>query len=603
MSPLVNCHQIAKTFVSNLLFKELNLSIFKGDRIGIIGPNGAGKSTLLKILAGIEQPDSGTLSVKQQLKIGYVPQDAIFNEETPEKVLSISLHNSNLPDYEREALVGKMLSKLGFENSAQPISELSGGWKKRLSIGIQLIQSPDILLLDEPTNHLDLEGILWLEKFLIRENLTFLVISHDRFFLENTTNKTLELNRSYPEGILLVDGPYSLFLERKDQFLRGQHQYERALANKAREEIAWLKKSPKARTTKAQARVQQTHQLIDELADVKNRNKVTRTQIDFSASERQTRKLLVAKNLSKTVGGRILFKNVDLTLSPGTRLGITGLNGSGKSTLLKILAGILQPDLGTLKYADGIQIAYFDQHRESLPENLSLRHALAADGEFVNYRGQSLHINSWCKRFQFSQARLDLPLNRLSGGEKARVMIARLMLKQADILMLDEPTNDLDISTLEVLEESLMQFPGAVILITHDRYLLDRVSNVIIGLGLDPEPSFFADYHQWETYEQELKKTETPTKSIPKKETKPEKTSAKKLTYAEELERQGMADKIIALETKLEHLHIETEKATQLKDGSKLKEACEALQHAQEELDFLYLRWEELEAKASKIDK
>lgn len=599
MSPLINCYQISKTFGSNLLFKELCLSVFKGDKIGVIGPNGAGKSTFLKILAGLEHPDSGTISVKQQLKVGYVPQDASFTEDTVEKALKAPLLPFALPEYERDALVSKMMSKLGFDNPSQLINELSGGWKKRLSLGIQLIQSPDVLLLDEPTNHLDLEGILWLEKFLIRENLTFLVISHDRFFLENTTNKMLELNRSYPEGLFLVEGSYTLFLERKDQFLKGQQHYERALANKAREEIAWLKKSPKARTTKAQSRVQQTHQLIDELADVKNRNKVTRTQIDFSASERQTRKLLVTKNLTKTLGGKLLFKNVDLTLSPGTRLGIIGLNGSGKSTLLKILAGVLQPDLGTLKYADGIQIAYFDQHREDLPQDLPLRNALAPDGEYVNYRGQSLHINSWCKRFQFSQERLDLPLNRLSGGEKARVMIARLMLKPADILLLDEPTNDLDISTLEVLEESLLQFPGSVVLITHDRYLLDRVSTVLIGLGSTPEPSFFADYHQWESYEQDLKRA-APAAKTQKKETKIEKPIPKKLTYAEELERQGMTDKIVAIETQLEKLHLDAEEATRVQDAIKLKDACEALQKAQDEVDRLYLRWEELENKATK---
>ncbi|MBS4168789.1 ABC-F family ATP-binding cassette domain-containing protein [Parachlamydia sp. AcF125] len=599
MSPLINCHRISKTFGSHLLFDQLNLSIFKGDRIGIVGPNGAGKSTLLKILAGLEQADSGTIATRQKLKVGYVPQDAVFPEGTVGEILRKPLQSHALPDYEQETLVSKMLSKLGFEDPLQSVTILSGGWKKRLSIGLQLIQSPDILLLDEPTNHLDLEGILWLEKFLNRENLTFLLISHDRFFLENTASKMLELNRMFPDGLFLVDGTYSTFLERKDQFLSGQQHYERSLAGKAREEIAWLKKSPQARTTKAQSRVQQAHRLIDELAEIKNRNKATQVQIDFSSTERQTRKLLTVKNLTKTFGNKLLFRKVDFTLSPGMRLGIIGLNGSGKSTLLKMLAKEIEPDVGTLKFAEGVQIAYFDQQREELPLDLSLRHALAPDGEYINYRGQPLHIHSWCKRFQFPSERLDLPLRKLSGGEKARVLIARLMLKPADILLLDEPTNDLDISTLEVLEESLLQFPGAVILITHDRYLLDRVSTTLIGLGLSEEPSFFADYTQWETYQQ-ICKQESEFSRIQKKNKQSEREppKQKKLTYAEELERQGMTDKILTIEAKLEELHKGAEKAS--KDPSKLHATCEELTKTQEKLDQLYARWEELEHKAQR---
>lgn len=601
MSPLINCHQISKTFGSNVLFERLSVSIFKGDRIGIIGPNGAGKSTFLKILAGLETADSGTLSFKQNLKVGYVPQDAVFAPGTVLETLKQPLLHSNLPEYERDSLISKTLSKLGFNNPQQLVQELSGGWKKRLSIGLQLILSPDVLMLDEPTNHLDLEGILWLETFLTRENLTFLLISHDRFFLENTTSKILEINRSFPDGLFLVEGPYSIFLERKDQFLTGQQQYERTLANKARDEIAWLKKSPKARTTKAQSRVQQTHRLVDELAEVKNRNKVSFSQIDFAASERQTRKLLTTKNLTKAMGNKTLFKKIDFTLSPGTRLGIIGLNGSGKSTLLKILAGELAPDAGTIKYADGLKIAYFDQHREELPQHLPLRNALAPDGEYVIYRGQSIHVNSWCKRFQFSQERLDLPLQRLSGGEKARVMIARLMLKPADILLLDEPTNDLDISTLEILEDSLLQFPGAVVLITHDRYLLDRVSTVLIGLGSAEEPTFFADYSQWEAYDQEIKKLENANKNLKKEVKAIEKTAStpKKLTYGEELELKAIPDKMTRIEKQLEELHAQTENAAAMLNPNHLAETCEALQKAQEDLEQLYARWEELENKAA----
>lgn len=599
MSLLLSCQSLAKAHGSRQLFKEVSFGIFQGDKIGMIGPNGAGKSTLLKILAGIDNPDSGTVSFKKSVRIGYVPQTSNYSSQTIEDaVLNAISDQEHLPDYERKTQTAILLSKLGFQNPLQDAQTLSGGWKKRLDLAKVLINSPDILLLDEPTNHLDLEGILWLEKFLQTENIAFIVTSHDRYFLQNVTKKMMELNPVYPQGVYIVEGNYQEFIDKKEEFLEVQQQNEQALSSKVRNEIDWLRRSPKARTTKSNARIQSAGKLIEELDQVKARNKQATSKIDFESTDRQTRKLLTLKNVSKSLGGRLLFSGLDITLSPGMCLGIVGPNGCGKSTLLKLMAQELQPDLGTLKYADDIRIVYFDQYRQQLPPDATLRSALAPEGDTVVYRGQHIHVHSWAKRFLFTLDRMDLPVKQLSGGERARIQIARLMLRPADLLLLDEPTNDLDIATLETLEESLSEFPGAIVLITHDRALLDRLSTNVIGLGLPGEIPILADYRQWEAYV-EQKKPPVPIQS--NKSAPPEKSTAptpqKKLSYKEKKELEQMESSITAVEKKISALHANIEKHTEGQNLAELQKACVELETAQHELESLFQRWQELESK------
>jgi ATP-binding cassette subfamily F protein uup len=498
MTLFLNCQSLNKSFGNRILFDNLCFSIFSGDRIGLTGPNGSGKSTLLKILSGLEKQNSGTISSRKGLKIGYVPQTCEFPEEKPQAILLNTLETEDkMPDYEKELLVQTWLSKLGFKGSEESAARLSGGWKKRLSLAKELLASPDLLLLDEPTNHLDLEGILWLEKFLLKEASSYLLVSHDRYFLQNMVNRTIEINPVYPNGLFAIDGTYAEFLSFKERLLKGQIEQERSIASKARRELSWLRQSPKARTTKSKSRVEDAQAILEELSHIKERNRQKRAGIDFVASKRETKKLLTAKNLSKHVNDRILFRHLDFTLSPGTRIGLMGPNGSGKTTLLKILAGEILADVGTIKKADALQIVYFDQHRMQLPSHITLRQALCPDKDFVTFRQQKIHVNGWCKRFLFSPEILDMPLDKLSGGERARIAIAHLMLQPADLLLLDEPTNDLDIPTLETLEESLVDFPGAVVLITHDRCMLDRICNTLLVFG-DPENNLlFADFSQW----------------------------------------------------------------------------------------------------------
>lgn len=309
------------------------------------------------------------------------------------------------------------------------------------------------------------------------------MISHDRYFLENCTNRIVELGPQYPEGYIKIDGNYSEFLRRKQSFLEGQANHEAALANRMRRELEWLSRGPKARSTKAKYRKDDAQRLQEELQQVRQRNSQNKTvNIDFSGTERKTKKLLELKGIKKSLGNKILFEDVNLILSPGVRLGLLGRNGTGKSTLLHILQGNLEADSGQIKKAEAVKIVLFDQKREQLNLDHSLRKALSPAGDSVVYRGQSIHVNGWAKRFLFRPDQLETPIGKLSGGEQARILIARLMLQPADILLLDEPTNDLDIPSLEILEESLIDFPGSIVLVTHDRYLLDQVTNRILGL-------------------------------------------------------------------------------------------------------------------------
>lgn len=600
MSLLLSCQSLCKAHGSRQLFLDVTFGIFRGDKIGLIGPNGAGKSTLLKVLAGIEKPDSGSVAAKKSLRIGYVPQTSHYPAMPIEQIVLDQCANlDTLSPFEKQTNVAILLSKLGFADPAQDAQTLSGGWKKRLDIAKQLIKEPDLLLLDEPTNHLDLEGILWLESFLKSEVPAYVVTSHDRCFLQNATKRVLELNASYPQGIFDVKGDYAHFIAKKEEFLAYQEQCERSLASKVRSEVEWLRQSPKARTVKASARVQGAGKLIQELSEIRKRNRQSTAKIDFESSERQTRKLLSIKNLCKSLGNRPLIANLDLTVTPGMCIGIVGPNGSGKTTLLRLMARELQPDKGTLKYADDLKIVYFDQHRMHIPENATLREALSPNSDTVVYRGAHIHVNSWAKRFLFDADRMDLPVKQLSGGERARIQIARLMLQPADLLLLDEPTNDLDIPTLETLEESLAEFPGAIALITHDRALLARLANCVIGLGVPGDIPLFADYAQWEDYVDSQRKADAAPQKVqaPARKTEPaaKAPTARKLSYKEKKELEQMEDTIFKVEQEIARCHQIIQELTEKNDLAAMPAACQNLAAEQRELERLFDRWEELE--------
>jgi len=589
---LLSCERLTKSYTSRPLFEDLSFALFEGDHVGLVGPNGAGKSTLLKIIAGGEEPDSGTRAVRKGVRVGYVPQDPVFAPgKTIEDVLFEALADDhNLDDYDKQSRIALALGKSGFMDRSQDSATLSGGWRKRLAIARELARQPDVMLLDEPTNHLDVDAILWLEGLLKSEPKAFVVVSHDRYFLENTARRMLELNRVYPDGLLQVNGHYSDFLERRDELLRNEAAYQETLANLVRREVEWLRRGPKARTTKAKARIQNAEGLIDELAESRSRSVTGTARIDFTASARRTKRLWLARGLCKQLGDRLLVDDLDVLLTPGARLGVLGPNGSGKTTLLRIITGEIAPDKGTVEKADNLRIVYFEQNRESLDPTLTLKRALAPEGDQVVYRDRTLHVASWAKRFLFRTEQLETSVSRLSGGEKARIVLARLMLQPADLLVLDEPTNDLDISTLEVLEDSLLDFPGALVLVTHDRFLIDRVSTSILALDGQGNAEYFADYAQWES--------NRPRPAAPTRDGKPAaKPRAKRLSYKEQREWDTMEATLHAAEDRLSLASIAAHDPSIAADAPLLQQRFAALTAVQAEVDRLYARWAELEGK------
>ncbi|MET0514263.1 MAG: ABC-F family ATP-binding cassette domain-containing protein [Nitrospiraceae bacterium] len=599
---LLSCESVSKTYGVTPLFTELSLALFEGDHVGLVGPNGSGKSTLLRILAGLETPDRGTRTTRRQLRVGYVPQEPIVpQDESIEDVLLQVLAENNRDPHEHAGHIAKALSIGAFPQADQPVRSLSGGWRKRLAIARAVMLEPDVLLMDEPTNHLDVDGILWLETLLTCQAKAFLVVSHDRRFLEAVASRMLELNRCYPNGLFEAKGRYSDFLEQRDAVLQAQAGYQASLANRVRREMEWLRRGPQARTTKAKGRVQSAEQLISELDRAEARAVQSTVAIDFVSSGRKSKQLLVARQLSKTFAGQPVVADLDMQIGPGQRLGLLGPNGSGKTTLLRLLAGTLEPDRGTITRANRLRIVTFDQHRDSLDQTATLRQALAPAGDAVVYQDRSVHLVSWAKRFLFRPEQLALPVSRLSGGEQARLLIARLMLQPADLLLLDEPTNDLDIPTLDVLEESLLEFTGALVLVTHDRWLLDRVSTVLLALEGNGRAEWFADYAQWEQAQQRKMNTDDQssigkTQQDSETETHPGGPVRKrKLSYREQKEWGSIEQDILRAEARVSVCRAAVEDPMVASDAAALEERLGTLETARAEVERLYARWAELE--------
>ena len=602
MSLLLSVQKVSKGFGHRPLFSNLSLELREEDRLGLIGPNGSGKSTLLKVLMSMENPDEGIRTLKRGTKLGYLAQDDAFTPGlSVREVVMDALCNEKHEEHERDTLAAITLTQTGFTDFDKEASTLSGGWRKRLALACQLVQKPDFLLLDEPTNHLDLSSIVWLEKLLRGAPFGYLVATHDRAFLRAVADEIIEVNRVYPGGTFRFAANYEDFLVRRDEFLEAQARKQESVANQVRRETEWLGRKAAARTTKAASRVEDAYARREELAELNYRTASSSSAgIDFVDTGRQTRKLLTATGISHSLGGRKLFQNVDLLLSPGTKFGLLGANGSGKSTLLKVLAGIIKPDAGMVKSADQLRIVMFEQGRSTLKPEQTLREALGSGTDIVLYRDRPMHIVSWANRFLFPAEQLDLAIGALSGGEQARVRIAQLMLQPADVLLLDEPTNDLDIPALEVLEESLAEFPGAVVLVSHDRDLMDRLCTEVIGLDGEGNAGSYASVNQWITsYDKaqaDKNKKQTASQVLARTAAAPSKT--KKLSFKEQQEWDRMESVIHEAEATLTEKHSAVEAASTAGHVA-LTEACHAMEDAQQKVDRLYARWAELEAKRS----
>ncbi len=608
MSLLLSCQGLAKSFGAQSLFSGIDFVLHSGDRVGLIGPNGSGKSTLLKILSGKTQADDGRLFIQKHIRISYLAQEDTFAEDKgiADNLLA-GLEDVVIEEAEAHNRAHTLISRAEFPDPGCPVNMLSGGWRKRLAICRALIIHPDILIMDEPTNHLDIEGILWLEKLLAarlpESPSAFLMVSHDRRFLENTVNRVIELSGAYPEGALQVQGVYSDFLARRQEFMEQQQVLETRLANKMRRETEWLRRGPKARATKAKYRIDEAGRLQDELGEVRTRNRTGgEVQIDFTATGRKTKKLLTATGIGKSYDGKALFNNLNLTLTNGSRIGLLGRNGCGKSTLMQILAHAAEhksdfrPDKGTVETAENIRIVSFDQRRQQLDQDQTLRRALSPDGDSILYRDQSIHVVTWAKRFLFRVDQLETPVSRLSGGEQARILIAHLMRQPADVLLLDEPTNDLDIPSLGVLEDSLLEFPGALILVTHDRFLLEKVCTQVLGFDGRGKTEYFADYQQWLQWMQKPLPQEKTTSKNDSPPPVQKKKKPKKLSYMDQREYDSIEEKILLLEARLEELAVLLADPEIVANHDLVAEHWKEQQQAQEEVEQLYDRWQELDA-------
>jgi ATP-binding cassette subfamily F protein uup len=427
------------------------------------------------------------------------------------------------------------------------------------------------------------------------------VVSHDRYFLENVATEMAELSRVYPDGVLRARGNYSEFLQKKEEFLRAQSKRQEALENLVHNEIEWLRRGAKARTRKSKARIGKANELMGELADLNARTRTATAQIDFTATDRKTKRLIELEDVAYQIGDRTLFEGLNFILTVGARVGLVGPNASGKTTLLRLLRGELNPTNGEIRSADWLRIVYFDQTRQ-LDPSVTLRRALAPEGDSVVYQDRVIHVASWAAKFLFTGEQLNQPVDRLSGGERARVLIAQLMLQPADVLLLDEPTNDLDIPTLEILEESLLEFRGSLVLVTHDRYLLDRVSTIVLGLDGNGRAESFADYLQWESWQKVSRRpSKLDASAAPSPANSASAQGKKKLSYLEAREYAAIEQRIAEAEKVLQSKRAQLEDPLIATDAPRLMTAQAEMESAQKDRDALYARWVELEQKSTSV--
>lgn len=538
---ILSCENITKSYTDRVLINNQTITVGDNDKIGIIGTNGCGKSTLLKIMAKLEEPELGDVKHERLKKITYLGQELNIDESLTaiDQVLSvISPKERDLKEYEAKSI----LSKLGIDDYYQRISHMSGGEKRKVSIATSFIKESDCLIIDEITNHLDSETINYLEKFLIKFSGAIVMVTHDRYFLERVTNKIVELYRG---KLYFYDGSYSRFLELKAQRFEYALAAERKRQAFLRKEYEWIKRGALARTTKSKKRIENYYNTLEAEGVVAD-NKVELSSI----SSRLGRKTIEAYNISKRYGAVSLVDDFTMLLENDARVGIIGANGTGKTTLLNMLTGTLKPDTGEVIIGETVKIGYFTQENEALPLNMRVYDFIKDIAEVIQTVDGTMSVTQILEKFLFYGESQYSPIAKLSGGEKRRLYLLSVLVSSPNILILDEPTNDLDIETLEVLEDYLDTFKGAVITVSHDRYFLDRVVDKILYIHDGKVDTYMGNY----SYYLETKKVESKTNDYPKVQKQEKKEKVVKMTYKEQKEFETILDDISIIEEKINKL-------------------------------------------------
>ncbi|MCV9886115.1 ABC-F family ATP-binding cassette domain-containing protein [Metabacillus halosaccharovorans] len=627
---ILQVENLYKTYGEKVLFDHISFTIAEKQRIGLIGVNGTGKSTLLKVIAGIETADSGEMTHSNSIRIEYLPQqpelteglsilEQIYfgdapimqvmreyelalselekdpeNESKLKQLMNMQQKMDQQDAWEANTVAKTVLTKLGITDFQKPVTHLSGGQKKRVAIAKALIQPADILILDEPTNHLDNETIEWLEGFLAQYRGSIVLITHDRYFLNRVTNQIFELDQGQ---LYTYSGNYEVFLEKKAERELNAENAEEKRQNLLRRELAWLRRGAKARTTKQKARIGR----VEELQEQKGPQ--AKQDLDFAiGSNRLGKKVLELEDISKAYDGRQLIKDFSYLVNPGERLGIIGPNGTGKSTLLNIMAGRIKPDEGTLEVGTTVKIGFYTQEQEEMDENLRVVEYIKETAEVVyTIDNQVITAEQMLERFLFPRSAQWTYIRKLSGGERRRLYLLKVLMEEPNVLFLDEPTNDLDTQTLSVLEDYLDQFPGVVLTVSHDRYFLDRVVDHLLAFENNGHITRFqgsySEYMEEKKLQEMMKEKEAPSseKVVYKKDKK------KRLSYKEQQEWEQIEDKIADLEVRKTQL--EQEIADAGSDIGKVTELYKEQEQVENKLEETMERWEELSLLVEEIEQ
>ena len=613
---ILSTEQLGHSFNDNWLFKDLYLGLNKGDRVALVGINGTGKSTLLRILSGLLAPSLGKVVTERDLRIGYLEQDPQFqNQETisdfiysignerqqlirqyeeaveqevhDEKLLNRlmdELSNANAWEYEYE--IKTILGRMGIQHLEQKITTLSGGQRKRLALAKLLIDDPDVYILDEPTNHLDIETIEWLESYMTGGQKTILLVTHDRYFLDNVSSRIIELDRGKLQNF---NGNYSYYLEKKAEQNAAEDASFSKNTNLLKRELEWMRRQPKARTTKSKSRIDSFYDLEEK---TKGRNVKSSLELSVNVS-RQGNKILELENIGKNFNGNPVITNFSYTFKKGDRIGVAGKNGTGKSTLLNIVTGAIQPDHGKVLVGETTVFGYYRQGGLEFKEEERVIDVVKNIAEYITMAdGKTLTASQVLTHFLFPPAKQYGMVNKLSGGEKKRLQLMRVLMKNPNYLILDEPTNDLDIDTLNVLEDFLLNFPGILMLVSHDRYLSDRLTEQLFIFEGDGNVHIYSgNYTDYRLEQEEPKK---PAKSVLKTEmhnSEPT-TQKRKLSFKEEKELQSIESETEELEKQVEVLTSELNSG--ITDHTQLSEIAIKIKALKENIDNMTMRWLEL---------